>query len=69
MRMLTANHQTEHRDPSGGVRERTGGAEGVCNHIERKTTISTNQIIPELPETKPQTKEYTWRVPWLQPHM
>jgi hypothetical protein len=39
--MLTANHWTEHRDPNGGVRERTEGAEGVCNPIGR-TTISTN---------------------------
>jgi hypothetical protein len=23
----------------------------------------------ELPGTKPPTKEYTWRDPWLQPHM
>jgi hypothetical protein len=29
-----------------------------------------NQLEPlELPGTKPPTKEYTWRVPWLQPHM
>ena len=40
--MLTANHRTEHRDPSGGVRGRTERAEGVCNPIGR-TTISTNQ--------------------------
>jgi hypothetical protein len=24
---------------------------------------------PELPETNPPTKEYTWRDPWLQLHM
>jgi hypothetical protein len=24
---------------------------------------------PELPGTKPPTKEYTWRDPWLQPHI
>jgi hypothetical protein len=35
--MLAANHQTEHGDPIGGVRERTEGAEGVCNTIGRKT--------------------------------
>jgi len=44
MRMLTANHQTEHRDPNGEVRRRTEGAEGVYNPI-RRTTISTNQIL------------------------
>jgi hypothetical protein len=35
--------------------------------------LSTNQIPPplplELPGTKPPTKEYTWRDPWLQPHL
>ena len=43
---------------------------GVCNPIGR-TTISTNQTspTPELPGTKPPTKEYTWRNPWLQLHM
>jgi len=30
MWMLAANHWTEHRDPNGGVRERTEGAEVVC---------------------------------------
>jgi hypothetical protein len=40
--MLTANHCFEHRVPSGEVRERTEGAEEVCNPIGR-TTISTNQ--------------------------
>jgi hypothetical protein len=67
---LAANHWTEHRVPSGEVRERTERAEGVCNHIAR-TIISTSQITPppELPGTKPPTKEYTWRDPWLQLHM
>jgi hypothetical protein len=40
--MLTANHWTEHGVPNGEVREKTEGAEGVCNPIG-KTTISTNQ--------------------------
>jgi hypothetical protein len=65
-----------HSQPSDGTREpqwkskgRTEGTEGVCNPIGR-TTISTNQIsIPELPRTKPTTKEYTWSYPWLQMHM
>jgi hypothetical protein len=47
-----------------GVREKTEGVEKVCNPIGR-TTISTNQTPPELPGTKPSTKEYTW----LQLHM
>ena len=25
--------------------------------------------LPELPRTKPPTKDYTWRDPWLQLHM
>jgi hypothetical protein len=53
--MLAANNWTEHRDPSGGIRGKTEGAEGVCNPIGR-TTISTNQTSPELPESKPPTK-------------
>jgi hypothetical protein len=55
------------RTPNGGVRRRTGVTEGDCNPIGR-TTISTN-LTPELPGTKPPTKEYTWRNPWLQLHM
>jgi len=43
MRMLAPNHPTELRDPNGGVRERTKGAEELCNSTGR-TTISTNQI-------------------------
>jgi hypothetical protein len=39
--MLTAIHWTDRRVPNGRARERTEGAEGVCNPIER--TISTNQ--------------------------
>jgi hypothetical protein len=42
IRMLIAKHWTEHRDHNEGVRERTEGAEGVCNPIGR-ATISTNQ--------------------------
>ena len=68
--MFTANHGTEHEDPNGGVRGRTDGAEGVFNPILRRT-IPTNQTLlpPELPRTKPATQEYTWRDPWLQPHI
>ena len=33
MQMLTANNQTEHRDSSGEVMERTEGAEGVLSGI------------------------------------
>jgi hypothetical protein len=57
MRMLVANHLTDQGDPNGEVRGKTKGAEGVCNRIG-KTTISNNQTPPELPGTKPPTKEY-----------
>jgi hypothetical protein len=53
--MLAANHWTEHGDPNGGVRERTEGAEGVCNPIGR-TTISTNQISQSSQELNHQQK-------------
>jgi hypothetical protein len=67
--MLTANNWSKQGVPNREVKERTEGAEGVCNLIER-ITISTNQTLsPELPGTKPLTKEYTWRNLWLQPHM
>jgi hypothetical protein len=66
--MFAANHWTKHKVPNGGVRERTGGAEWVCNPIGR-TTISTTQTPPELSGTKLPTKVYTWRDPWLQPHI
>jgi hypothetical protein len=42
MWMISANDWTKLRDPNGGVRERTEGAEGVCIRIGR-TTVSTNQ--------------------------
>jgi hypothetical protein len=41
MWMLAANHRTEPGNPNGKVREKTEGAEVVCNPIG-KTTISTN---------------------------
>jgi len=34
MWMLAAKHWTEQGVPNGGVKERTEGAEGVCNLIE-----------------------------------
>jgi len=52
--MLADNHWTEHGVPNGGVKERIEGAEGVCNPIRR----TANQTLPELPGTKPPTKEY-----------
>ena len=40
--ILTANNQTEYRDPNGRFKGRTEGGEGVYNPIEN-TTISINQ--------------------------
>jgi len=62
MRMVAANHWTEQEDSNGGVREKTEGAEEICNTIGI-TTITTNQIPAKLPGTKPTNKEYTWGDP------
>jgi len=35
----------------------------------RKSNKINQPDHPELPGTKPVTKEYTWGDPWLQPHM
>lgn len=53
MRMVAANHWTEQGNPNGGVREKSEGAERVCNTIGR-ITISTNQSPPEVPRTNHQ---------------
>jgi hypothetical protein len=55
MKMHISNHRTEHRNPNGGVRGRTKGAEEVCNPT-RRTTISINQT-PKSSQTKPLTEE------------
>jgi hypothetical protein len=50
--MLTVNHWTQYRIHNGilngRVRERTEGAEGVCNPIGGRTIISNNQT-PRAP--------------------
>jgi len=56
--MITHKCWAEQGDTKGGVKERTEGAEGVCNPIGR-TTIQTNQTTPEFPGSKPPTNEYT----------
>jgi hypothetical protein len=65
--MLATNHWSEHRVPDREVRERIKGAEGFATHRKRNNINQPEP--PELPGTKPPTKEYTWRDPWLQPHM
>jgi hypothetical protein len=58
MWMLATNHQTEKRDPNGGIRGMTEGAElGLQPHRKNNTINQTDT--PELPGTKPPTKEYT----------
>jgi hypothetical protein len=48
--------------------------EKELKELKRFETYRKNYIInqpdsPELPGTKPQTREYTWRDPWLQLNM
>jgi len=37
--------------------------------LHRKNNNINQPDTAELPDTKPPTKKYTWRDPWLQPHM
>jgi hypothetical protein len=62
--MLGTNLHTELRNPSWGAGRRTGRAEGDCNPIGK--TISAD---PVFPQTRPPTKEYIGRDPWLQINM
>jgi hypothetical protein len=52
--------------PSGAVRRVLKELKGFVNH--RKNNIKQPDP-PDLPGTKPPTKEYTWKDPWLQLHM
>jgi hypothetical protein len=46
--MLAVNHWTEHRDPSGGVRGRTEGAEGALSGINgREGPWSCEDLMPQ----------------------
>jgi hypothetical protein len=51
-------------DPNRGARGKTEGAEEVCNPYRKNNDINQPDF-PELPGTKPPTKEYTRRDPWL----
>jgi hypothetical protein len=55
MQILTANHQTEPRNPNGRARGRTEGPEGDCNLKGRTSTNWTTQSSQGL--TKPPTIE------------
>ena len=52
--MLAASHWTENSILNGGLIERTE----VCNPIGKTKNINPSDL-PELPGTKPLTKEYT----------
>lgn len=58
MRILAANHWTKCGHHNGGDREKSEGAEGICDPIGM-TTTSTNQTFSVLPGTKPPTNEYS----------
>jgi hypothetical protein len=51
MHMLAANHWTDHKDPNGGVRGRTEGAEGVSKPIGKTKQNKTkqNKTTPTIP--------------------
>ena len=42
---------------------------GFATHRKNNNIDHPELPTPELPETKPPTKEYTWRNPWRQSHM
>jgi hypothetical protein len=68
---LIANHWADYKVPIGGAREKTEGAEGICSTLGGTTIWTIQTLLPcsELPGSKPPTKEYPWRNPWLQRHM
>ena len=41
---------------------------GFATH-RKNNNINQPDTYPDLPGTKPPTKEYTWRDPWLQLHI
>jgi hypothetical protein len=57
--MLGANHHTELREPSGG--------KGLAEGLEQQGIANIGwPDYPVFPESRPPTKESTWRDPWLQ---
>jgi hypothetical protein len=65
--MLTVILWTEHRVPNEKLEKGPKDLKGFEPH---KRNNNMNQPVPsEQPGTKTPTKEYTWRDPWLQPHM
>ena len=60
MWVLGANHQTELRDPGGGAGRRTDWRSRGELQSHRKNNIGWSDH-PVLPQTRPLTKECTWR--------
>ena len=61
-----SNHWIKPGEPNGKVMESSGETGGDDEPI--RTIISTYQILPELPWTKPPTNKNTRMRPWLQPY-
>ena len=64
--MLAVNHWTECRVP---VEELGEGLKELKGFAAPQEEQQFQPDLSELPGTKPPTKEYTWRDPWLQLHM
>ena len=65
--MLTVNHLTEHGVPTEELGEGLKELKGFATPWEEQQYQPTRS--PNLPGTKPPTKEYACRDPWLQLHM
>jgi hypothetical protein len=61
--MLVANHFNEHWDPIEDLEKGLKELKGFAAYRKNNNINQPNS--PELPDTKPPTKEYTWRDPWL----
>jgi hypothetical protein len=68
---VAKNLQTRFSNYSASRQSQKGLKElkGFATPQEEQQYLPTNPSSPELPGTKPLTKEYTWRDPWLQMHM
>jgi hypothetical protein len=69
MWMLTANLWIKQGDPMEELEKGLKELMGFAIHRKNNNINQQNPPPPELPGTKPPTKEHTWRDPWLQLHM
>jgi hypothetical protein len=53
----------------GGVGQAETVIKIYCIQPHGRSNNMKQPAPPELPGTEPQTKEYTWRDPWLQLHI